>query len=613
MEKARKSALDDFETGFHKLNERFEDYYTRATGFLTDVGTWKKEIGELVNRFADDPKSIQISFELFDAERNNRFLAVGESLKQRITEAAGALEPFVCDTLKDIRLERRPLMGFNDFVSLNFPKFEAESLIFNTNITASCLQSFCMTGESGNYDGSLGGPRRSRGGMPAPSPLALDQPSPLRLQNLGNTPQNFSKGVGMPDQFGNFVSTPKSVSGRIGPLLLPASLSTNNLHSNGPKVFNFNGYVAESPAPGFAMTPHSKGFEKKAQGQALTCNTPSGQFEGGYMNLNVLNVNNREAEYLSQHSEKTFSRKQLVGYESRSRDQASVYSATPGARPTETNNRDDNLLMEMSLQDIPELSGPSGGKQTKTLHFDSNNLEGTRLTTQFPKSTNGTPRDYYSNAFNKTVGQPINFASNAQKSAQLRKQTEKFDQLDKSGRSSVLSQTTTPQTSNAKNRRVQATPNQKTPHTTGNPKDSFSARSKDLKSVSGNYNGDVSRDRSADRKALDVEKTRALKQLVSGRLAETLKDLKANRLVGVDLSNSGSLTRPSRHPRQRDFRVPRGSDEPQDNQTFAQPDHRRGRTSPLPNAFAHERANPRPQFQRADRRLLEPPVYPDTK
>ena len=57
------------------------------------------------------------------------------------------------------------------------------------------------------------------------------------------------------------------------------------------------------------------------------------------------------------------------------------------------------------------------------------------------------------------------------------------------------------------------------------------------------YNNSLT-NRSVEKKSQDLEKLKALKQIQSGSIGEQLKDLKANRLMAMDLSNSSCLIRP---------------------------------------------------------------------
>ncbi len=472
-----------------------------------------------------------------EIEGKKSFLNIGENFKTKIMEAGSSMEPFVMEVLSDVRVERNYLPNISNLFMINFPNFEMESLIFNTNLNTSCMQSFCQSDPFNGNNQML--PRSSNGALQMP--MISQSPSAIRITNLGNTPQNFNKGFQQPDNY-NFASTPKSMNNKG---LGYNSSSTTNLYANNPKGFNFGNFTNTEPTNNYIeMTPNNKNFEKKLQGQLLTCNTPSNKYISNQQNYNDQMHSNYKTVQSSYQNE------EINNYKN-SKDQVSARQTQMDSNKTNfVNNildsrafhKDDNLLLEMSLQDIPELNNQGMMKQMKTQHFDNYQVDNTRVTQNFAKSSNGTPRNINSNNFSKTMTQQTNIGTTSarnlmQVNVKHKETTEKFD---KSARSSFKS-TNAPSniSSSRKVEKVQTSSKKVQP--TKN-KDNYSARSKDLCTTPRN----VSRDRSIDKKTYELEKSKALKQLLVGKTGEQLKDLKSNKLLTLDLSNNSTLIRSKR-------------------------------------------------------------------
>lgn len=500
---------------------------------------WKKEVGELVNNFADDPKDIRSAFNLIETEGKKNFVDGGEMFKAKLMEASSTIDPFVTDVLKEIKVEKRPLPNFSELFNFNFPNFQTESLIFNTNITASCLQSFCQNDQV-MMENQLQ-PRRSKTGLH----IGIETPTSARIPTLGNTPSNFTNV--MPGDTYGFISTPKSGNGR-KVSSLSGSGSTHSLNGNVTKGSNFNQYynTNEHKTSFIEMTPTGKNFGKKSQGQLFTCNTPSSKYISNmnfndpmYNQYNSINNQNQD-DLLSVNLPSTRNKNGIdKGFNSnyQRNDIAEFGNDIIDSRAFQ---KDDNLLMEMSLQDIPELGHPNTGiKQTRTLQFDgTSNTSGRVSHNNFTKSSNGTPRDYNSHLFSKTIGQTINFGTLSSKNISTIKPQDNNEKFEKSSRSSFRSINTPSNMSASKKAEKKSV---QTPSQMSKPsriKESLDSRSKERRTP-----GDISRDRSIDKKAVELERAKALKQLQAGRVGELLKDLKSNKLMTLDLSNSGRINR----------------------------------------------------------------------
>lgn len=524
-------------------------------------------MGELVNNFADDPKNIRSAFSLIETEGKKRFLDGGEMFKAKLMETGSTIEPFVTDILKDIKIEKQPIPNFSELFSLNLPNFQTESLIFNTNINASCLQSFCQNDQA-IVDNQLQN-RRSKGNLQ----IGIDIPTSVRMPTLGNTPSNYMPGV--PSDLFGFVSTPKSANGRKFSSL-SGSASTHSLHAQVTKNSSFNQYHYNNEQKNsfVEMTPTGKNFGKKSQGQLFTCNTPSSKYitnanynDQIYADYNSANINNKE-ELLSVNMPSTRNKNGARSSFTNAYPRNEIASFGHDMIDSRAFQKDDNLLMEMSLQDIPELGHPNPGlKQTRTFHFDGPQNSSARVTqNNFAKSSDGTPRDFNSHLFSKTTGQAMNFGTVSSKIISTIKPQENADKFEKSSRSSFRSINTPSNMSASKKAEKKSV---QTPSQMGKPskmKESIETRSKERRAP-----GDISRDRSIDRKAMEIERTKALKQLQTGRIGEILKDLKSNKLMTLDMSNSGKINRFKRHSPERDLRPLAGGHESQDSQAVAQP------------------------------------------
>lgn len=532
------------------MNERFEDYYERATSFTNDLSSWKKEVTSLVNNFADNSQDIRTAFRLIEVNNKKHLIQTGEKFKRTINDASSSIEPFLNDILKEIKVEKKPTPNLIDIIGVKYPKLEMESLIFNTNINGSCLESFC----AGDMNSMVNVPPRKSSITDIRIPVLNEQMSSKKLSHNEVSQKMFIK-----DAHNNsgYLKTPNNASKKSPNLI--SCVSINNISSNTPKQFvipNFN--ERERVTETGLRTPNMKSQDRKPFIPLLNLNStalryttnpssPNQSFNKqkfvdnfGSLKHHRTTEDMRPSDNKSENLYKNWPKTDMP--ESFLRN---TVHPLPNGINSNIFNKEDNLLQE-SLKDIPSLALPNELNKVKTELMDTIQYTPSRAKGQnFTKSSNASPRGLISNFSNKALHQPATFGSVSSKNVPKLKFPE---------------ETVTPKANNFISNRIdkqapgmvspmKSTRNMKPGTPSHSPNNSRAKEivvpdSKRAKIISNNSPAN----RSIDKKSQDLEKLKALKQMQTGSVGEQLKDLKANRLMAMDLSNTSSLIRPKEHP-----------------------------------------------------------------
>ncbi len=539
-------ALENCEIEFQKMNERFENYYERATSFTPDLSNWKKEVTCLVNTFADNSQDIKAAFRLIEANRKKNLIQTGEKFKGTINDACSSIEPFLSETLKDIKVEKRVSFNLMDLVSVQYPKLEMESLIFNTNINGSCLESVCV----GDANSMLNVQPRKASITDIRIPVLNEQMSSKKLLH-----NDASQNMLVKDAHNNsgYLKTPNNGSKKLPNLI--SCISINNISAtpprqfiipninerdrvteNGPRTTNLKTQDKKPVIPILNLHPTSLRYTTNPSSPNHSFQKQTFAENFGFLKHHRTTEDVKPSDNKSEHLGRNKSKKD--GLESFLRD--TIHPISKGL-DSDIFKQNDNLLHE-TIKDLPSLASPQALSKARTELLEAIQHTPTRaIAHNLAKSSNASPRGLISSFSNKALHHQPKFAPVEVKQAPKCKPFEEVQKLKANNFMSNRVDRQAPRMVSP----IKSTHNIKlgTPSHSPNNMRAKEIVVPDSQKAKILYNNSLT-NRSVEKKSQDLEKLKALKQIQSGSIGEQLKDLKANRLMAMDLSNSSCLIRP---------------------------------------------------------------------
>ena len=533
-----------------------------------------------MNAYADSPQNLKQAFMLLKGEKENSFTSCGESLKSRLSHVNASIGPMITENLKEIKIEKKSMPNLADNINVIFPTFEFESLIFNTSINYNVNSNVLNALEQNQSSMDSNAFRH----VETPYGMSLTQmdqhsgsytPRPnagLNVPSYGRPPSSMNQNaVQQNHQMHNLYNQqgfPAPGSFYSG---TPTNQQLNMIQLNEQQQFhnmnemNFN--------PRLLVTPSTKNFDKFNQipqssrfmpepnyvdnhiyattnqyqhtdSRNYSNQTPIRRIPALELNTGSLSQNKNQSSHnlhsnnSVQHQPRLTDDHRSHQYQTNTHNQYQQGSCRD-VIDSRTFTKDDNLLLEMSLQDIPELATNNNNHN----HNINNLNNATRMS-----NTRQPPINFKDSPADSSRQQPLLF-----KKVAPYKSGSPDGRDDSQTRSSGKRLSPTTSSHTRQNTRIINTPSAKTLHNTTQPHQLGNYGVSNYNNTlhpNGHYNGrsqDKERltadSRSMDKKQYDQLRIKALKGLLGGRFSETIKELKANKLSTLDLSKAGKLKR----------------------------------------------------------------------
>jgi hypothetical protein len=520
----RRQAQQNCDVGFDKLSSRFRDYYASSTSYLPDLKVWRENVKKALGAYTDSERTANKAIELVMKNVENEMQITGETLKSQVIGTLKGLEPFVSKTLQEIKIETAEMPNIHHCFDVIFPKFEIESLIFNTNVNSSDVLTISGLVEAPRNEAIVKGNTGGYGAQPQAYPVI--QPKFQHLNEpFGNTQARAFVNPGGPPQTFYGMAT------------LHERSSNTNLHQQqyNQGVFPPN-YILQTPDPkargdqSLHTVSHMemyqqnisdpKSFAKKHNQEPVFGNQPPVVHYNTITNPTF----NHDESHNSQQKIRNFPSFNTATEEPAPRTSKNVIDST-------IFNKDDNLLVDMNISDIPELS-------THPIHKKAlgNNQNQTPITkpvqplhvNKFDQGISPVPQDN-TQPIKRQTAPPVSINTPKQHLLPPTQNDKTYLHNSPSTNDPFAKKNSmTPQTKTLSNRNL-VIPNQNI----------SKSKSRDRNSVPINQIG--------QRPSIQNENSklgfRPTQKLSHTKFVEILHDLKINRLIILDLSDTGMLIR----------------------------------------------------------------------
>lgn len=130
----RKQTLEVSQDGFKKLNQRFEELYSRSTKYLSDFDIWKSTVAQCLDAYKSDSKNPKNGLDLISKNTHGELFGTGEMFKTQFHSTLTTLEPLVRRTVKEVKTDKSEFPNIINIFDITFPRFDMESMIWNTPV-----------------------------------------------------------------------------------------------------------------------------------------------------------------------------------------------------------------------------------------------------------------------------------------------------------------------------------------------------------------------------------------------------------------------------------------------------------------------------------------------